>query len=83
MNRIVTLISMMLVLYGCSSNLKNKVGLSKLAPDEQAVQTLKPLQVPEKFDLPPPQAPIANENKLLPKTKVSKHHIPTPLDSKL
>ncbi|MCC2646920.1 MAG: hypothetical protein K0R02_985 [Rickettsiaceae bacterium] len=54
MRNIVSLL-IIVILCGCN-NLKHNLGLVTVAPNEKEVQTVKPLSVPKKFDLPEPSA---------------------------
>ncbi|MES2214965.1 MAG: DUF3035 domain-containing protein [Pseudomonadota bacterium] len=48
------------VITGCSSKFKQKVGLTTLVPDENQVQQHKPLEVPPHYEL---KAPTEHKKK--------------------
>lgn len=53
MNKVISGILVVLALSACGGITKDKIGLSKQAPDEFMVTTRKPLSLPPEYDLRP------------------------------
>ncbi len=61
--KIILAIASITILSGCSSKMKEKIGMVTTGPNEYQVQTNKPLDVPPHYDLPPPTASASNTKK--------------------
>lgn len=61
--RIITIIASILILSGCSAKTKEKLGMTTTGPNEYAVKTNKPLDVPPHYELPAPAAEPAKKVK--------------------
>lgn len=56
MQKYISIIAIMLIISGCSSKIKQKLGVVTTGPNEYVVEKQHPLEIPPHYDLPEPNS---------------------------
>lgn len=61
MQKYISILAAILLLCGCSTKIKQKLGIVTTGPNEYAVEKQQPLEIPPHYDLPAPGSVKAAE----------------------